>query len=66
MSETDRQARFALAMKYRGEAAVLDAKADILKGKDASGNYERAAESFRMHAEAEVSSIRNALKNLGK
>lgn len=57
----EEEATYSLALKYRAEGAVLSAKADTLEGIDPSTSYEKAAEYFRMHAEAEIAAIRKAL-----
>ena len=58
---SEQEGRFSLAMKYRAEAATLEAKADVLENKNPAHHYEKASEFFRLHAEAEISTVRKAL-----
>lgn len=62
----EQETRYALALKFRAEACVLQAKADVLENKDPSSHYELAAEYFRMHAEAEIAAVRKLLDQTQK
>ena len=46
------------ALKLRAEAALTDARADILERRDAQVNYEKAQELFRSYVDRTISITR--------
>lgn len=55
-----KMANIVSALRYRADAAALCAQADILEGKDATANYEKAAELYRMMLDEQMSNARRA------